>query len=327
MLAILLFAGPLLAETAQDAFNAGIWREENRNYLLALEKFRACLALDPGNVQALKEEGKCFYYLDQIKEALEAFDQYLVVKPDDPETRLFANYLWQQIYGSPSGKTIERADVPSINYGRRWLMIGVNYGNSGYSIYGFDNYRGYRISGDAGMTKTKGITEGIEGRYCLNSSWSVGAFIDFLVPTYFDTYVSQAATGVFYGPEIVVNSAKIFWLFEGLAGAGVGKLDLMANNAFSNRALDTLPYTPGYPASYYHTAWVYDSYAGSGWGGKVFVGTQLFFWHFFCPNLTIGYRVASVDNVTATNDRGETRNAGSLNYSGPFATLGFGFWL
>lgn len=101
--ALVLFplAGNGAKPQAESAFDQGQAQEAAKNYQEALVSFRAAAAADPRYALPYAEIGNCQYYLGNKKAALEAYEIYLSMVPDDQIYQKFAARLRTQLGATP----------------------------------------------------------------------------------------------------------------------------------------------------------------------------------------------------------------------------------
>ncbi len=64
---------------------------------LKIKALRDTIKKDPKNLKALEELGNLYFDTDQPKEAIEAYSQYLAIKPDNPNVRTDMGIMYRAI--------------------------------------------------------------------------------------------------------------------------------------------------------------------------------------------------------------------------------------
>ncbi|MBP3820441.1 tetratricopeptide repeat protein [bacterium] len=115
VLSSLLFLGiPVFANIANDAkleYNKGIDYYQLGQYNMAIDSFKKATELDPNYIDAYFNLGSLLEYLNQNEEALNAFKQIILRKPDDYESVYKAAELSKKI-GNPDKAKMYLSLIP-----------------------------------------------------------------------------------------------------------------------------------------------------------------------------------------------------------------------
>jgi hypothetical protein len=88
---------------AKAAYMRGAALEKNKQYDQAITEYKASLAADSHYVYAHKGLGNCYYYKGDKAKAVEHYDAYLAVMPNDAGIKKFADSLRGSEASAPAG--------------------------------------------------------------------------------------------------------------------------------------------------------------------------------------------------------------------------------
>ena len=106
---------PVFAGISNDAkleYNKGIDYYQSGQYSLAIESFKRAIEFDPNYIDAYFNMGSLLEYLNQDEEALNAFKQIILRKPDDYESVYKAAELSKKI-GNPDKAKMYLSLIPA----------------------------------------------------------------------------------------------------------------------------------------------------------------------------------------------------------------------
>jgi hypothetical protein len=300
VLGLLLSAAVLRADLAgaQAGYKKGLELMKAKQYQAAITAFEASLAAEPRYVYSWKYIGTCRYYLGDKPGAVEAYDKYLAVIKNDPQTQAFADKL--------RGQLPEADAVPAERPARRELSlprwrIGAALGADTVSFKAYnDDWK--ESSASAGATGTPpsvndALTLGVVVAYRIIPRLELGLDLDYyLVSDNYsitDLFSGAVGTGkdtfdaLWIGPRIGFDflSTRRFSL-----GAELGLGYLTLSGAGSDYSVVSASGVTTYTSS--------ASYSGSTVGFKGGLEAVLRLGSHFAFSGDLGYRAATIATVT-----------------------------
>lgn len=301
-------------ESAQAAYLRGLQKEKKHDYSAALSEYQASLAAEPRYFWAYKRSAACRYRLGDKSAALKDYETYLAANPIDAEAGQYAAGLKAALARERSG--VASPPAPRVLPVRFW-GLGLS---AGYDTYAMADFNATVPTGPSysGGTIGGGLHAGLDVRCRLHPNWAAGFSLNYLTASSTLNTSSPASNitdninfpCLTYGPliEFILPSS------HGLEWQAGLECDLMSLSMASDSASGTV-------------------YSALGLGTRVFGGLEWFFADTFSLNAGLGWRLATLSPVSASNGGGTTtlRNRdGSnlkLDYSGLCSSIGLVYWL
>jgi hypothetical protein len=148
---------------AKEAYMRGIQLETVKDYTGAIQAYEESLKADPDYAWAWRELGNCHFYLNERSEALDCYQQYLKVKPDDSKVAGLAKALQAQPAPAVAGA---KEDLFKPGFGVRGLL-GYGFGLSGNAISS-----NLQLGGSAPSTGYYSAFPGSGAAYGLEGLWN-----------------------------------------------------------------------------------------------------------------------------------------------------------